>query len=60
MNWRSCSDAFLLSQYRYYGAHLGGQYNGINNVRGLYQQTSSECLSRGLLRVNPSTNQYEE
>lgn len=52
------SDAFVLSQYRYYGSHLGGRGHDANLISGLYSRYTDEALKRGLIKIDPKTNRY--
>lgn len=54
------SDEFVLHQYRYYGAHLGGRNHDAGLIAGLYRQAADELLRRGLIYVDLKTNQYKE
>ena len=54
------SDAFVLSQYRYYRDHSGIQGNGQNQVLGTYQWYLGEALKRGLVKRDPISNCYYE
>lgn len=54
------SDDFVLHSYRYYGQQLPRHGHDANLVTGLYQKAQTEALKRGLIRLNPKTNTYEE
>lgn len=56
----SLSDAFVMSQYRYYKENLGFRGQGHLQVLGLYQKYQAEALKRGLIRKDARYNTFIE
>lgn len=56
----SCSDSFVMSQYRYYKENLWYRGQGHLQVIGLYQKYQAEALRRGLIERDFKTNTYVE